>query len=81
MTPTVTFYDRPGCHLCEEALAVVSRVRLRVGFTLQQRNIETDDRWMLDYLERIPVVVIDGQERFELFVDERAFELALRAVE
>lgn len=81
MTPTVTFYDRPGCHLCEEALAVVSRVRERVGFTLQQRNIETDDRWMLDYLERIPVVVIDGQERFELFVDERAFELALRAVE
>ena len=81
MTPTVTFYDRPGCHLCEEALAVVSRVRERVGFTLQQRNIETDDRWMLDYLERIPVVVIDGQERFELFVDERAFEHALRAVE
>jgi glutaredoxin len=81
VTPTVTFYDRPGCHLCEEALAVVSRVRERVGFTLQQRNIETDDRWMLDYLERIPVVVIDGQERFELFVDERAFELALRAVE
>jgi glutaredoxin len=81
VTPTVTFYDRPGCHLCEEALAVVSRVRERVGFTLQKRNIETNDGWMLDYLERIPVVVIDGRERFELFVDERAFELALRAVE
>jgi glutaredoxin len=81
VTPTVTFYARPGCHLCEEALTVVARVRERVAFTLQERNIETNDHWMRAYLERIPVVLIDGQERFELFVDERAFELALRAVE
>lgn len=81
MTRTVTFYTRPGCHLCENALKVVSRVRERVPFTLEERNIETDDRLMLAYLERIPVVAIDGHERFELFVDEVTFELALRAVE
>ena len=33
---------------------------------------------MVAYLERIPVVAIDGRERFELFVDEREFEDALR---
>ena len=81
MTRTVTFYSRPGCHLCDEALAVVARVRQRVPFALEQRNIETDDRWMLAYLERIPVVAINGLERFELFVDEREFEVALRSVE
>ena len=81
MTRTVTLYGRPGCHLCEEALAVVDRVRARVPFALEQRNIETDDRWMVAYLERIPVVTIDGLERFELFVDEREFEDALRFVE
>jgi len=81
MIRTVTLYGRPGCHLCEEALAVVDRVRERVPFALEQRNIETDDRWMLAYLERIPVIAIDGLERFELFVDEREFEVALRSVE
>jgi len=81
MIRTVTLYGRPGCHLCEEALAVVDRVRERVPFALEQRNIETDDRWMLAYLERIPVVAIDGLDRFELFVDEHEFEVALRSVE
>jgi glutaredoxin-like protein DUF836 len=81
VTRTVTLYGRPGCHLCEEALAVVDRVRARVPFALERRNIETDDRWMVAYLERIPVVTIDGLERFELFVDEREFEDALRFVE
>lgn len=81
MTRTVTFYGRPGCHLCEEALAIVDRVRQRVPFALEQRNIETDDRWLTAYLERIPVIAIDGRPRFELFVDEREFEDALRFVE
>ena len=62
MTRTVALYGRPGCHLCEEALAVVDRVRARVPFALEQRNIEADDRWMVAYLERIPVVTIDGLE-------------------
>ncbi len=78
MTRTVALYGRPGCHLCEEALAVVDRVRARVPFALQQRNIELNERWMVAYLERIPVIAIDGRERFELFVDEREFEDALR---
>jgi hypothetical protein len=81
MTRSVTLYGRPGCHLCEEALAVVDRVRARVPFVLEQRDIETDDRWMVAYLERIPVIMIDGLERFDLFVDEREFEDALRFVE
>jgi glutaredoxin len=77
----VTFYGRPGCHLCDDALQVVERVRRRVAFELEQRNIEADERWMSAYLERIPVVAIDGSERFELFVDEHEFEVALLSVE
>jgi hypothetical protein len=75
--PLVVLYGRPGCHLCEDALAVVVRVRDRVAFRLEQRNIDLDERLLLAYLERIPVVTIDGREAFELFVDERAFERAL----
>ncbi len=73
----VTVYGRPGCHLCEDAIALIERVRGRVAFDLETRNIEEDDALLRAYLERIPVVVIDGEEAFELFVDEVAFERAV----
>jgi hypothetical protein len=76
---TVVVYGRPGCHLCEQALAVIERVRKRAPFVLEQRDIEADDELFKRYLERIPVVEIDGAEAFELFVDEQEFERALRA--
>ena len=77
MTRTVLVYGRPGCHLCEEALAVIKASRARVGFDLHEVDIESDDELLRRYLERIPVVMIDGREAFELFVDSEAFEQAV----
>ena len=74
---TVVIYGRPGCHLCEDALAVLERVRRAVPFELEQRDIEQDDELLARYLERIPVVTIDGAELFELFVDEIGFRRAV----
>ncbi|HEV2060168.1 MAG TPA: glutaredoxin family protein [Solirubrobacteraceae bacterium] len=59
---------RPGCHLCDDARAVLERV----GVAFAEVDITTDDALHAMYLERIPVVVLDGVERFELFVDEAA---------
>ncbi len=73
MTPEVVLYGREGCHLCDDALAVLERVRARIPFTLQQRDIEQDEELLRTYLERIPVVTVDGVEAFELFVDERGW--------
>ena len=58
----------------------MERVRARVPFSLEQRDIETRDDWFKRYLERIPVVEIDGQVAFELFVDERQLERRLSRV-
>ena len=77
---TVVVYGRPGCHLCEDALTLIERVRSRVPFVLEQRDIEHDDEWFKRYLERIPVVEIDGEVVFELFVDERQLERRLSRV-
>jgi glutaredoxin len=74
MTVTVVLYGRPGCHLCEDALTVLERVRGRTPFTLEQVDIESDDVLFKRYLERIPVVTIDNRETFELIVDEQALE-------
>ncbi len=74
----VVLYGRPGCHLCEDALAVLERTRARVPFTLSQVDIESDAELLKRYLERIPVVTIDGAEAFEFFVDESALERAVQ---
>jgi hypothetical protein len=72
----VVLFGRAGCCLCDEARGVLMRVRAEHPFTFQERDIEADDRLLHAYLERIPVVTIDGVEAFELFIDP--VELAQR---
>jgi glutaredoxin len=69
---TVTLYSRPGCHLCEEARSALQAVQGRAAFELEEINIETDDVLHARYLERIPVIALDGEELFDFFVDEEA---------
>jgi glutaredoxin len=70
MSPDVVLYARPGCCLCDDARTMLERVRIDQPFTLTERDIDRDERLLHAYLERIPVVTIDGVEAFELFVDE-----------
>jgi Glutaredoxin-like domain (DUF836) len=66
----VTLFGREGCCLCDEARDVLLRVRDQRPFVLRERDIDGDDALLRAYLERIPVVTIDGVEAFEFFVDE-----------
>jgi glutaredoxin len=65
----VVLYGRPGCCLCDDARKVLLRAREQQTFSLEDRNIDADEDLLRAYLERIPVVTIDGVEAFELFVD------------
>jgi hypothetical protein len=67
---TVTLYGRPGCHLCDDARAALERVARLRPFTLREVDITGDDELHKRYLERIPVVVVEGEELFDHFVDE-----------
>jgi glutaredoxin len=68
VTPRLVLYGRPGCHLCDDARAVLERI----GEPFAEIDITTDDRLHADYLERIPVIALDGDELFDFFVDEPA---------
>jgi len=70
----VTLYGRPGCHLCDEALESLRRVQTRAPFTLEEVDITTDDALHVRYLERIPVISLDGEDLFDYEVDEDALE-------
>ena len=70
---TLTVLMRPGCHLCEEALAVLERLRADPALPelrIEQLDIEADDALLRAYLERIPVVALDGDELYDFVVDE-----------
>ena len=70
MTPVVRLLGRPGCHLCDDARAALLRVEAQHPFTLEEVDIEGDDALLKAYLERIPVVVLDGDALYDFFVDE-----------
>ena len=76
----VVLYSRPGCCLCDDARKIVERVRARRPFDLSEVDIDGDDALLRSYLERIPVVTIDGVEAFELFVNEAELEARLDMV-
>jgi glutaredoxin len=71
----VTLYTRAGCHLCEEAEAALATVG--VPFTLERVDIEADDELFKRYLERIPVIAVDGEEVFDYAVDVAALRRKL----
>jgi len=73
----LVLYGRPGCHLCDDARDALLRVRADAAFELREIDIEGDDDLFKRYLERIPVVCLNGEELFELFVDEAALRRRL----
>ena len=73
----VVLYTREGCGLCETAKRVLLAERERTPFDLQEIDVEGNDDLEMEYGIRIPVVLVDGVELFELVVDPDALTRAL----
>jgi hypothetical protein len=68
--PSVVLYARPECHLCDEARSGLEALRADgVDFEIDEVNIETDDDLHTRFLERIPVIELEGEVISELFLD------------
>jgi glutathione S-transferase len=79
--PTVRLYARPDCHLCDEARAVLERM-LAAGaaFELEEVDIDGDERLLRRFLEKIPVIELDGEIISELGLDEDSLRARLATV-
>ena len=62
----VLLYTRAGCHLCDDAAATLTRH----GLEFRAIDVDSDPQLQARYNECVPVVVIDGRERFRGRVDE-----------
>lgn len=76
-TPRVTLITRPGCHLCDEARAVVSAVVERTGSGWCEVDVDSDPRLAARYAEQLPVVLLDGARHAYWTVDAERLEAAL----
>jgi len=77
----VVVYSRPECHLCEEAISqIVALHEQGYRFELHEVDIESHDLLLRRYLERIPVVEIDGAVVSELVLDRDAVRAKLDTV-
>lgn len=62
----VTLYTRRGCHLCDDAKELLEKH----GLSPVEVDIDADSELRQRYNECVPVVVIDGRERFRGRVNE-----------
>ena len=76
--PSVTLLGKPGCHLCDDARAVLVAVLAEhPGVSFEEKSI-LDDPALLDaYAEEIPVVLIDDRVHTIWRVDEARLRAAL----
>ncbi len=79
--PVVTLYGKPGCHLCENARAAVGAALAGRPAELHEVDVSLDPCLERAYGERIPVVAVDGEERFQYFVDVGALARLLDGLE
>jgi glutaredoxin len=79
MPSRLVLYGRPDCHLCDEARAGLESLRADgVSFELEEVDIDSDQELLRGYLERIPVVEVDGEIVSELFLDPEVLRKRLR---
>jgi glutaredoxin len=77
VTARVTLLGKPGCHLCDEARAVVARVTAELGESFEEISILDDPALQERYWEQIPVTLVDGKQHDFWRVDEQRLRAAL----
>ena len=77
--PRVTLYGRAGCHLCEEARAVIEAVCADLGEAYVEVDIDTDPALVERFTDEVPVTFVDGRQHDFWRVDPARLRTALLA--
>ncbi len=78
--PRVTLYSKPGCHLCDDARAVVEQVCAELGESYAEVDILSSAELVARYGEEIPVTLVDGAQHDFWRVDPERLRAALTAL-
>ena len=78
-TARVLLLSKPGCHLCDDARAVVAKVTAELGVAWEERDITASEEDTRRYWDEIPVTFVDGVQHDFWRVDERRLRQALES--
>ncbi len=73
----ITLLTRPGCHLCDDARAVIASVAAELGVSWHERDITESESDLRAYGDMIPVTLIDGVQHDFWRVSEQRLRAAL----
>jgi glutaredoxin len=76
--PRVTLYGKPGCHLCDDARAVIDMVCTELGEEYVEVDITAEPDLPARFAEEIPVTFVDGHQHDFWRVDADRLRTALR---
>jgi glutaredoxin len=66
----ITIMSKPGCHLCEAALKTVQGVvGAHIACLIEEIDITQEPDLLEKYKDDLPVILVDGVERFRHNVD------------
>jgi glutaredoxin len=75
--PRVLLYAKPGCHLCDDARAVIAAVCEELGEGFDEVDITASEELVREFGEQIPVTFVDGRQHDFWRVDARRLRAAL----
>lgn len=75
----VVLLVRDGCHLCDEAVAIVSDVCAETGDTWKIVDVDRDPGLRAEYTDHVPVTFVDGIRHAIWHLDANALAAALAA--
>jgi glutaredoxin len=76
----VVLYTRAGCHLCDDSKALLAKYQGRLSLDITEVDIDEDVDLQARYGSRVPVITIDGTERFWGVVNEPLLVRALKGI-
>lgn len=76
--PRITMLGRPGCHLCDEARAVIAAVAAECGVCWSEHDITQSDEQLNQYRDMVPVTFVDGVQHDFWRVSADRLRAALR---
>jgi glutaredoxin len=77
MTSRVTFYTRPGCHLCDDARLLIEQVCAELGESYDEISIADDADLERRFGHEVPVTFVDGHQHDYWRVDPTRLRAAL----
>ncbi|MET1008078.1 MAG: glutaredoxin family protein [Propionibacteriaceae bacterium] len=75
--PRILVLTRPGCHLCEVAVATIAEICAETGDAWTEQDITPDADLTRQYTDQVPVTFVDGAPHDYWRVDPARLRAAL----